>query len=146
MNQRAACIPARRKVFFSARKSATRHKRRGMDQGGHERRAGARRSCFSVRASSRSAAVVSLSPGSRSSKCSRLKSVHVYSCRTSLWSFFCQTLCPFYLRRGVGSNLSKTTVFRPDACASEETSVSLDSESVLFSDAFFQIALRLLKS
>ena len=68
----------------------------------------------------------------------------------TLWPFFCQTLCPFYLRRGVGSYLSKTTVFRPDACASEETCVSVDSKSVLFSDAFFssssRIALRLLKS
>ena len=58
--------------------------------------------------------------------------------KTSLWPFFCQTLCKFYPRRGVVSNLSKTTVFRPDACASEETSVPKDSESVLFSDAIFQ--------
>ena len=57
---------------------------------------------------------------------------------TALWSFFCQTLGPFNLRDGVGSNLSKTSVFRPDACASEETGVSVESKSVLFSDALFQ--------
>ena len=58
--------------------------------------------------------------------------------KTFLWPFFCQTLCQLYLRRGVGSNLSKTTVFRPDACAREETCVPVDSESILFSNAFFQ--------
>ena len=88
--RRAACIPARHIVFFLRKKVGrmrSNHKRPGMDQGGHERRAGARRSCFSERVLCRlerlpdESPVVSLSPGSRSSRCSRLKSAHVYSCR-----------------------------------------------------------------
>ena len=148
MNQRAACIPAHHNDF-SAQESWPHEKQPQASWYGPRRE---RTTSWGTAKLLQCVIVIgsSLFPMSRSrfaftrvQKLQMLSSEDIprvlVQSKTSLWSFFCQTLCPFYLRWSVGSNLSKTTVFRPYACASEETCASEDNVCVLFTDAFCQL-------